>query len=65
MFPSREVFSLTRYILGVLQRKEENSRPGDQIVKVNDVDFRNLTHKEALNALRSAQDKVLIFSSRS
>jgi len=39
-------------------------KAGDQIVKVNDVDFRNLTHKEALNALRSAQDKVVLHFER-
>jgi len=39
-------------------------KAGDQIVKVNDVDFRTLTHKEALNALRSAQDKVVLHFER-
>ena len=34
-------------------------KAGDKIVKVNEVDFLDLTHKEGLNALRSAQDKVI------
>ena len=33
-------------------------KAGDKIVKVNEVDFLDLTHKEGLTALRSAQDKV-------
>jgi len=39
-------------------------KAGDKIVKVNEVDFLDLTHKEGLTALRSAQDKVTMHFQR-
>ena len=35
-------------------------KPGDRLTKVNAVDFTKLTHSQALEQLRSAQDKVTV-----
>ena len=39
-------------------------KPGDRITKVNAVDFTKLTHSQALEQLRGAQDKVTVWFER-
>merc|ERR1719410_1686749 len=40
--------------------KSGKLRPGDRILKVNEVDFSKVTHTQAQEALRGAQDKVTV-----
>ena len=40
--------------------KSKVLKAGDRIIKVNDTDLSGLTHDNALDALRSAQEKVNI-----
>ena len=39
-------------------------KPGDRLTKVNAVDFTKLSHSQALDQLRAAQDKVTLYFER-